>query len=114
ESAGYATGVYTYIPVVYKEYILNDMEGLTFWLGDPGNWPEFYYEHAYWQYSFTGTVPGIDADVDLDVMYLPAGTAAPVHVPSPTPEPEAASGPADVTEPAEVPAEPASETEAGG
>lgn len=72
ESAGIPAGVYSYIPVVYLKYDLNELEGLTFWMGDPGNWPEFYYEHSIWQYSFTGTVPGIEGEVDLDVLYLPA------------------------------------------
>lgn len=74
-SSGIAAGVYTYIPSVYYKYDADAIRGLTIWMGDPGNWPEYYYEHAIWQYSFTGTVPGITGDVDLDVMYV-AQTAA--------------------------------------
>lgn len=76
ESEGIPSGVYSYIPVVYLKYHLNDLQGLTVWMGDPGNYPEFTYDHSIWQYSFTGTVPGIEGDVDLDVMYeitAPAG-----------------------------------------
>ena len=69
ESEGIASGVYSYIPVVYTKYDLNELQGLTVWMGDPGNYPEFYYEHSIWQYSFTGSVPGIEGDVDLNVMY---------------------------------------------
>ena len=70
-SEGIAVGVYSSIPHVYWQYLLDDLDGLTVWMGDPGNWPEFYYEHTYWQYSFTGTVPGIEGNVDLDVRYVP-------------------------------------------
>jgi len=69
ESEGIDSGVYSYIPVVYTKYFLNSLQGLTVWMGDPGNFPEFYYDHSIWQYSFTGTVPGIEGDVDLNVMY---------------------------------------------
>lgn len=69
ESEGIAAGVYSYIPVVYLKYNLNSLQGLEVWMGDPGNFPEFYYDHSIWQYSFTGSVPGIEGDVDLDVMY---------------------------------------------
>ena len=103
EAAGYQTGVYTYIPVVYSEYILRDLEGLTIWMGDPGNWPEFYYEHAFWQYSFTGTVPGIENDVDLDVMYV-HGTPPAAENTMPTPAVQAAPEPAE-EEPGEPPAD---------
>ena len=69
ESEGIAAGFYSFIPAVYLEYDLNELQGLTAWMGDPGNFPEFYYEHSIWQYSFTGSVPGIAGDVDLDVLY---------------------------------------------
>ena len=69
ESAGYEAGVYAYLNLAYFTYDLNRLKNVTVWMGDPGTWPEFYYEHSYWQYSVTGAVPGIEGDVDLDVMY---------------------------------------------
>ena len=68
-SAGYETGVYAYLNLAYFTYDLNRLKDVTVWMGDPGTWPEFYYEHSFWQYSVTGAVPGIEGDVDLDVMY---------------------------------------------
>ena len=70
---GFQVGVYTYIPAVYQHYDLDVFEGLTVWMGDLGTWPEFYYDHDIWQYSITGSVPGIEGDVDLDVMYVRTG-----------------------------------------
>ena len=68
---GYDTGIYTYIPNVYYRYELDNLQGIDIWMGDPGNAPEFVYDHHIWQYSFTGSVPGIEGDVDLNVMYIP-------------------------------------------
>ena len=68
-SAGYETGVYAYLNLAYFTYDLNRLKDVTIWMGDPGTWPEFYYEHSYWQYSVAGVVPGIEVDVDLNVMY---------------------------------------------
>ena len=96
ETAGYETGVYSYIPHVYSHYILNDLAGLSVWMGDPGNFPEFYYEHSIWQYSVTGSVPGIEGDVDLDVLYVPV-TAEDASAAAATP---AEAAPAETGEPA--------------
>ncbi len=70
EAAGYTPGVYTYLHLAYFDYDLDALEGLTVWMGNPNIYPEFYYDHQFWQYSFTGDVPGIEGDVDLDVMYV--------------------------------------------
>ncbi len=74
EAAGYDAGVYGYLNLMYNTYNLDRLNGLSLWLGDPGSAPDFYYDHSFWQYSFTGAVPGIEGDVDLNVMYLPADT----------------------------------------
>ena len=71
ESEGYQTGVYSYIPDVYSMYELDELKGVTIWMGDPGTFPEYQYEHDYWQYSFSGSVPGIEGNVDMNVMYVP-------------------------------------------
>lgn len=75
ESVGITAGVYTYIPSVYYKYDMDAIKDLTIWMGDPGTWPEYYYEHQIWQYSFTGSVSGIEGDVDLDVIYIADPTA---------------------------------------
>lgn len=75
-SEGHAVGVYSYIPDVYSMYELDSLAGVTLWMGDPGTWPEFRYAHDYWQYSFSGTVPGIEGEVDMDVMYVSAPSEA--------------------------------------
>lgn len=70
ESEGYDAGVYMYLNLAYFTYNLEKFEGMTIWMGDPGSAPEFYYDHDYWQYTFTGSVPGIEGEVDMDVIYV--------------------------------------------
>lgn len=73
ESEGYDAGVYTYLNLAYYTYELDRLAHLPFWLGDPGQFPEFYYDHDIWQYTFAGSVPGIEKEVDMNVMYVPTG-----------------------------------------
>lgn len=70
EAADYEPGIYAYLNLAYFQYQLDELADFTFWMGDPGTMPIFYYDHDFWQYSYTGTVPGITVDVDLDAMYI--------------------------------------------
>ncbi len=95
---GYQPGMYSYNMLAYFTYDLDQLEGITLWMADTGTKPIFYYDHDFWQYSATGTVPGIVMDVDLDAMYVRTGapiaqTPMPLHEPTPppaSPTPEAA------------------------
>ncbi len=91
-AAGFEPGMYSYLNLAYFIYQLDKLQGITLWMGDPGTKPIFYFDHRFWQYSYTGSVPGIDVDVDLDAMYIrpgedPTPTPAPTAVPTPTPVP---------------------------
>lgn len=96
EAAGYEPGMYSYLNLAYYIYQLDRLQGITLWMGDPGTKPIFYFDHRFWQYSYTGSVPGIGVDVDLDAMYIrpgedptptPAPTAVPTQAPTPVPAP---------------------------
>ena len=69
ESAGYRAGVYFYRSLGYYDYALDRLTDYIFWVGAPGDVPDFYYEHAIWQYSFTGTVGGITGGTDLNLLF---------------------------------------------
>ena len=73
-AAGYEPAVYFYRHLGYYDYDLGRLADYTFWVGAPGEYPDFYYRHEYWQYSYTGVVPGIEGDVDLNLHFtdLPA------------------------------------------
>ncbi len=69
ETAGYDAGVYFYRSLGYYDYELNRLTNLIFWVGAPGSAPDFYYKHTMWQYSFTGTVNGIEGGTDLNLLF---------------------------------------------
>lgn len=69
ESAGFNAGVYIYNDTGYYGYDLAQLENYTFWCVGISTYPCFYYAHEFWQYSFKGTVPGINADCDLNMMF---------------------------------------------
>ena len=68
--AGYTAGVYLYRNLGYFSYDLSRLTDYELWVGAVGDWPDFYYAHALWQYSYTGAVPGIDAATDLDFWFV--------------------------------------------
>ena len=70
KDAGYVPAVYMYRYIGYYEYELSRLADYELWLGAPGAWPDFYYEHQLWQFSYTGQVDGIPADVDLNLQFL--------------------------------------------
>ena len=99
ESAGYRAGVYFYRSLGYYDYELDRLTNLFFWVGAPAQAPDFYYKHSIWQYSFTGTVSGIEGGTDLNILFkelpvnssgsvpsiVPGGIVAPeVTMPSPS------------------------------
>jgi len=82
KAAGYETGVYFYRSLGYYEYQLDKLGDLLFWVGAPGQSPDFYYKHTFWQYSASGTVSGISAATDLDLYFEKKNaTAAPSITP---------------------------------
>lgn len=67
--AGYEPGVYFYRSLGYMGYELDRLAGLVFWSAAVGEYPDFYYAHSVWQYSFTGRVQGIEPDTDLNIYF---------------------------------------------
>ena len=70
ESLGFDAGVYVYTETGYYGYTLSRLDDYTVWSSSLGNYPYFYYAHSMWQYSFKGTVDGIDHDCDMDMMFI--------------------------------------------
>lgn len=75
-AAGYTPGVYAYRYLGYFDYDLRRLKDYVLWIGAVGEYPDFYYAHDLWQYSYSGSVPGIGVPVDLDLMFLPDETGA--------------------------------------
>ena len=79
ESAGIDAGVYFYRSLGYYDYELDRLTNLSFWVGAPAQAPDFYYAHNMWQYSYTGTVNGIEGGTDLNLLFkeLPLSSSSP-------------------------------------
>mgnify|MGYP004457512051 CR=1 FL=1 len=69
EASGYKAGVYVYNDTGYYGYDLARLQNYMLWGVGIGSYPYFYYAHDVWQYSYSGRVPGINADCDLDMLF---------------------------------------------
>lgn len=84
KDAGYTPCVYLYRYTGYYEYMMERLADYELWVGALGSWPDFYYRHMLWQFSMTGRVDGIDADVDLDYQFIPRPADTEIDPPTPT------------------------------
>ena len=84
KDAGYTPCVYLYRYTGYYEYMMERLADYELWVGALGSWPDFYFRHMLWQFSMTGRVEGIDADVDLDYQFIPRPADTEIAPPTPT------------------------------
>ena len=73
---GYDASVYFNRNLGYYGYDLRRLTDYDFWFALPIAppelyWPSFYYKVNIWQYSFTDTVPGIEGETDMNMMFVP-------------------------------------------
>ena len=69
EEAGYTPAVYANQNLAYLTLDLSQLKAWPFWLAQYSSAPTFYYRYDLWQYSHTGTVPGIQGNVDLNLAF---------------------------------------------
>ena len=74
---GYTPGVYFNRHMGYYLYNLAQVNDAICWFAGEGDYSDFYYEHAMWQYSFTGKVNGVNGDVDLNLYVAPPAEVMP-------------------------------------
>ena len=65
--AGYEPAVYFNQDLGYLHYDLRELTDYTLWLAEYDTKPDFYYHFDLWQYTHTGTVAGIQGNVDLNL-----------------------------------------------
>ena len=71
EQEGYLSAVYFYQQIGYALYDLVGICDRSWWLADYNAVPAFYYGgYELWQYTSSGTVPGIKGNVDMNVQFL--------------------------------------------
>ncbi|MCI8422693.1 MAG: hypothetical protein HFF50_04030 [Lawsonibacter sp.] len=71
QERGYTPAVYFNRDLAYLSYDLQELTQLPLWLAEYSSRPSFYYDFHLWQYSDTGTVAGIQGNVDLDLDLRP-------------------------------------------
>ncbi len=77
KNAGYEPAVYFNRYLGYYGYDLSRLTDYQFWAAVPGDFPDFYYASDIWQYSFSASVPGIQTEADMDLIFIPKVTATP-------------------------------------
>ena len=70
EASGYQPMVYFNGHISRDLLDLKAIEGYPFWLAQYKDQMDYPYKVHFWQYTETGTVPGIDGNVDIDLMFL--------------------------------------------
>ena len=71
ENYGYDAGIYFNRYLGYYGFDLSRLTDYAFWVSVPGDFPDYYYACDYWQCSFTGSVPGVMGEADLNLRFIP-------------------------------------------
>lgn len=69
ENAGYNAGVYFNQQYGYHQLNLSSLDSFDFWLAEYNDTPTFEYDFQMWQYTNEGKVPGIEGNVDLNILF---------------------------------------------
>lgn len=69
EDAGYRGGIYFNQAYGYEQINLLSLKDYEFWLAEYAEYPTFAYDFQMWQYTDKGSVPGIDGNVDLNILF---------------------------------------------
>ena len=67
--AGYDAMIYFTQYLGYRKYILRQLSDYEFWYAEYEAKPRIVFNFDMWQYSSTGSVNGIEGDVDLNIYF---------------------------------------------
>ncbi len=70
EIGGYTAGIYANKKTAVWKYDLSRVDDYTMWFAGYTDTPTLYYDLQLWQYSSSGTVDGIDGNVDLNIAFV--------------------------------------------
>ena len=71
KNAGYQPMVYSNLSYFYLHFDISQFADYPLWLAQYNKKPTFRYNYLIWQYGSTGSVPGIEGDVDMNIMLTP-------------------------------------------
>lgn len=70
EQAGYEAGVYFNLSNAVHLFRLYELKEYDFWLAEYQDTPSYPFEIDMWQYTESGSVPGIDTEVDVNLRFI--------------------------------------------
>ena len=70
EEAGYAAAFYSNLLSESEVFDMTALAGISVWYADYSETPQTPYAFTFWQYSESGTVPGIEGAVDLNIQLM--------------------------------------------
>lgn len=76
KQSGYEPCVYFNRSFGYYKFDLSLLDDYAFWVAVPGEFPDFYYDCEFWQYSFVETVPGVNTECDMNLWFIPKAETA--------------------------------------
>ena len=73
EQEWYTAMIYMGLDTAYNRMDLSQLTDYDFWFAqyNSRNQPDMYYNYRIWQYTDSGTVPGIEGKVDMDIAFIP-------------------------------------------
>ena len=71
EDGGYESMVYSNLSYFYLHFDMSKLAEFPLWLANYVKKTNFRYHFDMWQYSCTGTVPGIKGNVDMNIRLIP-------------------------------------------
>ena len=71
-TSAYQVDIYSNLPWEHELFDGTTLNNYDIWYADYENPPQTPYHFMWWQYSMTGTVPGIEGNVDLDLWMVKA------------------------------------------
>ena len=71
--AGYTPMIYMGLDTGYNRLDLSQLTNYDFWFAqyNSRNQPDMYYNYRIWQYTDSGSIPGIEGRVDMDLAFIP-------------------------------------------
>ena len=93
QAFGYQTMLYQNKRTTLFKLDLPRLKDIPFWLAEYGDGPTYIYNYDMWQYSCTGTVAGIDGNVDLNLCFRDFSQEGAPAVSRPAPDTAAVTAP---------------------
>lgn len=73
QAAGYTPMIYFNQHDAYERMELSRLTAYDSWYAQYADTPTMYYDYRIWQYSDSGSIPGVEGDVDMDLCFVPYG-----------------------------------------